>query len=419
MGGPKQLEPPKKEESYLKYLKPIKTAVKTALLIPLVPVALLSGCSADAIGAKEPEKDAGAERVEDAGIETVEDAGGVDADAGETDTEIQENLEWRPGYLAVGDEIQHVSLAFRKDQTYLCQIEHCYASEDEILQSERDAGMPIVRAVMKYSGFFFKEDAFADIAGNNVITIYPPDWGASGGFDDEAFGLRITEEGGKLIANCFEGCPEYQQVSVKEGGEVVIFHELLHDAWHTYLTEEERQDFAGDAKAFFNALGDDKSSDKTINAIWEADYLRGPELDEWAETALPGMSDMEKEGIKDAVKSYMEIHGTIVHPRTKDFTPEQRESFIVFEGFAYMGARYPVLNELRPYYESGQSGNTRFIPAFMRKAYEPLIKKELLDSMVNNGGGSFSTRKDFDGLVKHLESFRDWMTERHPEILAE
>jgi hypothetical protein len=84
-----------------------------------------------------------------------------------------------------------------------------------------------------------------------------------------------------------------------------------------------------------------------------------------------------------------------------------------------MGARYPVLDELHPDHEPSQLDTTRFIPAFMRKAYEPLIKKELLDSMVNSGGGHFATRESFNDFVKHLESFRDWMAERHPEILAE
>lgn len=403
-------------------------AAKTALILLLSPVALASGCSPDAIGASQRwPADSGKNKYEDAGA-IVPDAGKQDAGVAK-DAGLTEKLEWWPGYMynPETDAIVDVSLGFKPG--YFCESSPCYGSEDAIPQSLRDDGHSVIQTTVDFSRFFIKDAAFDAVAANNIFVIQPS-LDVAGTYGGGQVGFVIRSESGQDIANCFDGCYEYERVKLKKGSERVIFHEMLHDVWFTYLTDSQKEQHATNARLFFNALGKDTQTDERIGAIWRGahhdpdnpgnmvelpfqHHLEGSELGDWAAGALAGMSESEASDVKEAIRAYLEIHSAIAFPRTVGMTEENRDHFIVSEGFAYMGADYPVLDEL---YDQSQSDGTRYIPSFMRNGYSAFMNGTQLDGMLNDGSGNFSTTSAFNAFVPYLQSFVEWMTAKYPEI---
>lgn len=452
MGAPKEVLPPEKEKtkppaqqeppqtSQLHAITPAKKpkpsvaeiivtkvgevakeAAKTALILVLSPVALVSGCSSEtAIASQRWQGNRGKDEYEDAGTNDS----GLLKDAGLTG-----KLEWWPGYMydSESDEVVVVSLGFKPG--YFCETSPCYASEEEITQSLRDDGRLVIRATVDFSRFFIKDAAFDAAAANNIFVIQPS-LDVAGAYGGGQVGFVIRSESGHDIANCFDGCYEYERVRLKKGSERVIFHEMLHDVWFTYLTDIQKEQHATNARLFFNALGKDAQADERIGAIWRGahhnpnnpgsmvklpfqHHLEGSELDDWAADALAGMGEPEANAVKQAIRAYLEIHSEIAFARTVGMNDEDRDHFIVAEGFAYMGANYPVLDEL---YDQSQDAGTRYIPSFMRNGYSSFIKGGQLDRMLNDGNGNFSTVSAFNSFVPYLQSFVDWMKAKYPEI---
>ncbi len=412
----------KEHESVAKMIA--KKVAEAALILVLSPVAIVSGCSPTDTGPPGWREDAGKEDEGDAGVVK---------DAGQTDAGPKEKLEWWPGYLYDPKvaKLSDVSLGFKEGQTYLCQLTGCFASEGEIPQSIRDEKRATVSGAIEYSDFFLKKEVFNSIIGNNVVTVFPGNWGDSGGYGDKATGFKMLNKNGEVIANCFDGCSQYNEVSIRpDVGNVVFFHELLHDVWGTWLSDEGKREFQSNARLFFNAVGNDYATDRSVRAIWIAAYsnesgetvdlpfypgLAGRELNDWGrETGVQDAMDQAGfTGLKSAMAAYFEIWEHAINTRTKDLTAEQRDYYLYGEGFPHIAASDQALDEL---YNGAEQKATRPIPAFMKGTYSAIMNEEHVDALANPGSGYFETAESFATLAPYLQSFVDWMKAKYPEI---
>lgn len=408
---------PRPESRSARYLRPIRTVARAALYILLAPVALLSGCGGEGPPAvRQPDSGARAPAPrEDA--RTSPDAG----------VRQSQPLYWWPGYMFKDGKTVDVSLGFY-DVYYL---QKSYPSKESIPQSARDARRSALQGAMDFSSFFLRDECGDAILGNNVFMYSRENWEAAGGYNSGLMGFRVLGAGGAEVAACFQGCPAYDEVTLRPGNEKVLFHELLHDAWDTHLTEAQRQEFASMARLFFNAAGPGQTADERVGAIWSGFYhagtggqtislgfaprLGGPELDEWAAATLApaGFSADEINKIKLAMRAYFEICSGVTFGRTRGYTEAERDTFIVQEGFAFLGAHYPVLDEL---YGLGATGAVRRIPYFMQGSYSPLIRDERLAHMMYRGYGHFVSEESFRAFAPHVASFVQWMSSHYPAL---
>jgi len=415
--------PPLVQESRMaRYMRPVKSVAKAALYILLAPIALLSGC-----GGEEPPRraqpDSGPGRIApqaaDARISPRADSGVQQAP----------RLYWWPGYVIRDGKAADVSLGFL-DVYYL---QKSYASQADIPQDARDKGRVGLQQAADFAGFFLRDECRTAIMGNNVFMYSREDWEGGGGYNIGLMGYRVLDAGGKEVAACFQGCPAYDEVVMRPGNEKVLFHELLHDAWDSYLSEGQRQGFAAMARLFFNAAGSTQQADERIGAIWNGfshggqagqpqtialgfqPFLAGGELDAWAKEALApsGLSDDDIGKIKLALRAYFEICSGVTFGRTRGFSDAERDTFIAQEGFAYLGAHYPVLDEL---YGLGASNAVRRIPYFMQQSYSQLIRDERLAHMTYRGYGHFVSEDSFKAFAPHVASFVQWMAGHYPAL---
>ena len=395
----------------------LKTAAKVALYIALAPVALLSGCGGEEIApppapkTREPQPQLPIAKVK---------AGWISG---------KEKLYWWPGYMVKGGEIADVSLGF----TDVYYLNKSYGSPESIPQQARDANKAPLKTALAFSGFFLEKSVFDAVVGNNVFLFPRPDWEAGGGYDQGLMGYRVADVSGKAIASCFEKCQTYDEVVMKPGGEKVLFHELLHDVWDSGMTAAQKKAFADRARLFFNAAGDTWQSEEVVGAIWNGYYhsgsvenpkylgfkaaLSGPELDNWASEQLAGsgLAATDVANIKKALAAYFQIRASITFGRTFGYSAAERDTFIVQEGFAYLGANYPVLDEL---YGASSGGNLKFIPGFMKQDYSGIIKADKLSHMAYLGYGHFLTEDSFKGFAPYIGSFVDWMKKKYPGLAA-
>ena len=402
----------------------------------------------------------------DAGAGGTDSEGGLDASfpeqdtaqdtsEWETDSETTEQEIWWPAHIITfegGEEILHnVSLKFNDTGLEIWEMEGGYPSEESIPEELKEENGEVLRSVLDYSKFFFEDDAYTSILPNNIfLVVSGTDYG--GKFLNGAFGFRMesTEEG--YTANCFEACPEYQMLALKSSGGNVVFHELLHDAWHSYLSQEQRVNFAQKARLFFNVLGDTWQDDQLVGAIWHGQYhnpenpdellnlpfegeLEGSELDNWAEENLSAeIDETEKERIKNMLKAYFRMHSTMMFGRTYGMSKAGRNGFddtemsqeeaeqeaqentggyIVKEGFTFMCANYPVLNDLL---EHPYSTKPNLMPSFMVSSYYGVVKGEHLNNLNVPGYGYFTSESNFEDFSQYIVDFANWMREEYPEL---
>ncbi|MDO8553480.1 MAG: hypothetical protein Q7S22_01630 [Candidatus Micrarchaeota archaeon] len=183
---------------------------------------------------------------------------------------------------------------------------------------------------------------------------------------------------------------------------------------------------------FFSVAGESNNADQLLGAIWNSyrhtnrenpnesesfgftANLKGPELDEWAATELSGYDTVAVSAMQQAIRDYFRIRSMVTFNRALSHTGSQRNSFIVREGFAYLGTNlYNGTNEL---YAGSGSIEFKFIPGFMQSDYSILLKNPLLSTMVNDGSGHFSTVDDFKNFIPYVQSFVDWMKRRYPVL---
>ncbi|MCI0503990.1 hypothetical protein L0Y65_04730 [Candidatus Micrarchaeota archaeon] len=414
-----QAAAPVQETRIAKYMRPIKRAARAALYILLAPVALLSGCGGEEFP-RAAQPDSGPRRPSpDARIAPQAD---VMPPKGQ-------QLYWWPGYVIRDGKAVDVSLGFY--EVYFLQ--KSYASAADIPQSARDAGRAGLQNAVDFASFFLKDGCGNAIIGNNVFLYSREGWEAGGGYNAGLMGFRVVDAGGEEVAACFQKCPTHDEVVMRPGNEKVLFHELLHDAWDSHLTEDQRQDFGAMARTFFNAAGSTQQADERIGAIWNGFYHGGPigspqtvplgfqpfltggELDAWANEVLApsGLSADEINKIKLALRAYFEIHSGVTFGRTRGYSDAERDTFIVQEGFAFLGAHYPVLDEL---YGLGATGAVRRIPYFMQRSYSPLIRDERLAHMMYRGYGHFVSEGSLRAFAPHVASFVQWMAEHYPAL---
>lgn len=308
--------------------------------------------------------------------------------------------------------------------------DHQFSSIDEIPQEMRDEGRALIEEVADYTKFFFKDDVYTIITENNIISFSE---GGGGGYGEEPRWFRLFDQDGKQIASCIDGCPTYDTLSLGQENPRVAFHELLHDAWFTYLNEQEKVQLSDNLKLFFNAVGANWQTEELIGAIWTSvkhsnpnslnetqtlsfeNHLQGLELDDWANETLSdsGLSESQINYLKQTIKAYFEIRSSITFTRTYGFSEQDRDNFVVIEGFAYLGANADVLDEI---YTGSGFQNQRVIPAFMRSGYATIIKDEELTKMIYSGFGHFYSTDNFNNFIPHLESFVNWMKNKYPEL---
>lgn len=481
--------PPKKEEegSALKSLRPVKVMVADAILDYLlkpVGIVLPFGCSYGPGGILDDEPDAG--EISGAAGSGINDAGGVDvdvadsedagsgtevaggspqgadagfADSGDTESAVEggANTEavyvWVPAHMWENGEPRRVLLGVESGSRY-CNTHECFDSPQAIGEEVWEEQATVIRSVMEYPRFFFREDVFDEISGNNLFSIMPADWPLGGALMGKVMGYLLAEKDGQVFANCIDTCVEtdteghcqqYEPIdekcqdmdtlSFKETGSRVVFHELLHDAWFSHFTEDDRDYFRGNARVFFNTLGDSWQTDQLTCAIWRGQYydpdildeqvlidlpfesnLEGPELGMWASEALPDMDEAEAEQLKNAMKQYFRTFEYVVGPRTRGRTYEQRDGFISIEGFAYIGANYGVLDDFFEHPETIASREPKLMPSFMGASYAKVIKPEYLEGLDYAGFGYFTSADAFREFSEYIRSFSAWMREKYPQL---
>jgi hypothetical protein len=403
-----QPEAPPQETTLMKGLKITRNI---ALFMLMTPVAMLIGCGGEEIPRPKPQ---------------------MPSSIHPSPTPVQPPKEaeahyWWPGYIVANGKLADVSFGFFEGH----QPADSFSTASDIPQTLRDKNRPALQSALDYVAFFMKSQVYDSMIMNNVFTY--GDTGGASGIISQPFGYKVVDSQGKTFAYCFDICQTYQQIMMNPGTERVLLHELLHDVFGSIFTDDQRNAFAANARLLFNAGGNTWQDDELMGAIWSgirhtdsADmnkfskfgfegFFKGPELDDWANEKLAGsgLSSYEKNSIKQAIKAYFEIREEITFGRTYGLTVPDRDGFIVGEGFAYLGARYDVTNEL---YDSGKGSNTRVIPYFMKKDYGIVMKEDKLSGMVNAGSGYFTSAESFKGFVTYVDSFVAYMKQRYPEL---
>ncbi len=347
-----------------------------------------------------------------------------------------EDLHWFPAFIVRNGQLADVSVGYTDEtmpqglQTYPWA-----GGAPQIPQGARDEGRTSVNQGVDFSRFFFRDSVFGPLVGNDVFFAFPGS--DSGGSQGGVGGYRILGPDGREMAACFEGCPEYQQaISLgAQGGGHVIFHELLHDAWGSVLSDDQRSGFLANARTFFNALGSDWRSDALIGAIYRGIYYTSPEagntdsysnvsftplqqssaeLDAWAAERLGPLDQATRDSIKGGIAAFLRIHSDIFFDRTYRASDDDRANFLNVEGFTYTAAG--AGNLLQEVYEGKALSGSRWLPQFLSGAHRTLLREELVDQLAEHGGGYFDSAERFAQLRPYLADFASWMVSRHPEL---
>ena len=312
--------------------------------------------------------------------------------------------------------------------------QYAFASAEEIPPQMRTEARPHLENLLDFMAFFIKPEVYNLIMEDNIFTLLAPeDEGRMAGFySSNPWTFRLTSIEGKELACCFEGCPEFDLVGFSQNSAGVLYHEALHDVWGSYLSEEEQTQFEEKLRLYFSIAGESVQGDELVGAIWNGyrhtdpknpakieglgfiSHLEGPELDEWAHEELSGRSTSDISAIQQAIRDYMQMRSTVAFARTLGFTDDQRNAWVVGEGFAYIGTNY--YNGLNELYNRSGSPTSRYIPSFMQSDYAILLNGPPLESMINDAGGHFATVENFQNFIPHVESFIDWMKVRYPSL---
>jgi hypothetical protein len=351
---------------------------------------------------------------------------------------------WWPGFVLRNGKMTDVSLGFPKEffPPDLTQ----YDSPDKIPQDMRKDAEKTTADAIGFSKFALKDSAYGAIA---PVTVFFPFVGSGGGSTNYGVGgFELVDANGKVVAACFEGCPEYQDeifYSMGSGsmgydtGRVVL-HEMLHHAYWL-ISDEERTRFGDFAHTFLNATGSSWRDDEVVQAIYYGAYDTGPdtsawlkgvdpkdisngafkpiaysdaELDAWATQKFGSSSTTEATNAKAAIKSYMDIHSSVMGAQGYKESDADRDGYVIIEGFPRFGANYGPMGTL---YDGKPSSTQSRMPAFMGPLYKSVMKDDIVDQTVAHGGGYFDAKDKFNNeFTPLLSDFISWMKQQHPEL---
>jgi hypothetical protein len=321
-----------------------------------------------------------------------------------------------------------------------------YDSPDSIPQRMREDGRRTVADALAFSSFALTYSSYQAVM---VDTIMFPVQGPGGSISSGVAGFRLVEAGGQQAVACYEGCPEYGHAITFRMGSAgdwqtgrVALHEMLHHAYGS-LSAHGGEDFRRHARLFLNATGSDWRADQTLYAIWYGAYSTGPgendtrwvdgvnpadpwtgtfrplsyatdELDAWAAARLGTMDSQTRERVKAAITAYLRTHAYITGGMGYAPSDEDRDGYVIGEGFPRFGANYGAIGDL----QAGRPVTSfSYMPAFMAPVYREVMRGNVIDATVSHGEGYFDSSERFSNeFVPLLRDFVGWMRQRHPEI---
>ena len=347
---------------------------------------------------------------------------------------------WAPAFIIQGSEIIDTSIAFiPKTGTSLegSSFHGLATSRESIPEQARQTGRVYLNRSLYSVHSLFKREVYDFLVENNIFSFKSLPEHTGGFFSRSPAGIKVVDSEGNLIACCIRNCidkdfiPLYMpsgSFSDSEAYRAISFHELLHDAWYSYLTEEQKARFNELVYLLFNVVGDTWQTDQLLRAIVYDEYFdvngelvklpiypENPDwtnirnhIEEWIEeiglrNSL--LTDQEIDELKDTIHYYLMLRSQILDS-PKTYNVEEREGrseFITIEGFAHL-AEISANDVLYGY--------GRFsLPGILAGSYGTILDEGVLNQITSQNR-YFVSVEQFNILAGYIQDFVAWVIPR-------
>jgi hypothetical protein len=321
-----------------------------------------------------------------------------------------------PAYKTQNGKISQVTLRYSEDGMKEMANERFFSSPNEIPSEKIEEEKSNLAKGINWSRSFIKDTVFEMIEENNFYSLevdlsrYGDN--VAGVYDYAPYGFVLMEP--NRMIDCLYECPEIDLIRVRksEDNQHTILHELFHDAWYTYLNEEEKREFEDKAKLFYSVSGSTRKVDLLFEKMWFGFKRKNGTVIDKFDTSLEVMywwidlndNKYSLYPLIDNILTYIRIRSRI--NRWMNHYPKRNDA-IYIEGFADIGSGY---------YVDIRSRIKRIIPTFMVPIYKFVMNEKELEKMLEKRPGFFSNEEKFRQLIPYIESFVDYMKKRYPEL---
>ncbi len=340
---------------------------------------------------------------------------------------------WWPAFIMKNNQLMMVYLGYGDDTFY--DPKDMYASKDAIPKASIDDMRMQIQDMLAYMQQFMKDPQSVTKPLEGVILMkmptpvkLPNGSYAAGGYgatnpvmvqDSQGNELKDYAGGGKVL--------DYEK-NGKDAGKV-LFHEFLH-LISDQLPAQDFAAFKAQSQGFYGAYSKSVDTDLLVTAVasgivdpaqvqasktkgtpassWQLNNM----VNSWASQTLSSLSQDDQSRVKLGVWYYLNMFNGVIGTRTQGMTQTQRDSFMYFEAFAFMGANYPVLDS---FIQGNSTADTRFIPEYMNGIYKQAgMKAEVVEELSANYPG-FTTQDDFKKLAPYIKQFVDFVVMLYPD----